>query len=160
MLRMILGSGRRPVEAQADGDLESASSSTAASASDGVHEQVAVESWIEWVIRTTRQVEGHAHSNNSEDWCLLWRRRVWRFAHRVTALSSGKWSLRATLWDASRDRRAKGRLQNRPRKRWADDICAYLQSQGYDAGHDRWFLLPFSAEQQSALEDGFLDVPM
>ena len=130
MLRMILGSGRQRLKRRTSSASGLTDSSATSPDTDAKIGDENVESWIQWVVRTTQTIETHAVRNKIDDWCLTWRRRTWRFARRVAYDSSGKWTLRAAMWDANRDKRAKGRPPNRPHKRWSDDICQYLQSLG------------------------------
>eukprot|EP00973_Karenia_brevis_P004692 644076-Karenia_brevis.AAC.1 len=57
-----------------------------------------LESWVEWLKRTTTEAEQHLAKNQIDDWITAWRRRVWRWASRVACLSVERWAYKALNW--------------------------------------------------------------
>ena len=162
MLRMILGAGRRR-QVRDEESARSASSYPCSSPSayvaspasstpppSSTHpESVEVlpgfegdnsdlEPWVDWVRRVTHYMDDQMQKLCLDDWCVAWRRRVWRFAARVSLLPADRWACKAASWDPDDHVRRKGRKPHRPKKRWCDDICEFLRSRGVAATPQNW----------------------
>ena len=146
---MVLGSGRRVVEATDTKD----TSDIIESISEGNHDPPR-ESWVEWVKRTTRTAEQVLGKSN--DWCSSWRRRVWRFAYRVATADSRRWTWKAARWMPENDTCAR-RAPHGPKKRWTDDIISYLKSNGTEADSSNIYTVisSFTAKQWQAMESSY-----
>ena len=72
MLRIVLGSGRRrrkicdSSSSDADQDMHA----------DGENDEV--ESWVEWLKRTTQTIEEQLGIMDTEYWVALYRRKKWK----------------------------------------------------------------------------------
>ena len=121
MLRMILGARRRVL------DTSVLSNDACSSTSDETYEELNLEAWPDFLKRTTRMVESQLQGANLDEWVTLWRQIQWRWAGKVVQLDQHKWSYVAMLWQPMLDCTSGGvRAQARPRKKWDDDIKAFL----------------------------------
>ena len=100
MLRMILGSQRRPIYTE-----------------DGVKN---VESWVEWAQRTTKTVEQRMRSINVGDWVETCNTRKRKWAQQLLTSDVDTWAGRILLWQPDPDTHV--RVPGRPRRRWTDDV--------------------------------------
>ena len=119
MLRMILGAGRRRTVAQADahGDGESSSStSDVLPAAIDSSSSVIQETWVDWIKRVTGFMREQLRKHGIEDWCVTWRRKQWRCAHRVPNLSWDLWALKAVFWKTEFDVRSESDYKESRRK--------------------------------------------
>ena len=107
MLRMILGQGRRRQ----------------------LHDDDSIEPWVDWVIRTTREVEQRLIKLNIEDWICTYRRRKWNWAGQVARMAETRLAHVAAAWDAGLHAMCL-RLQGRPRQRWSDSLNSLLRKHG------------------------------
>ena len=143
MLRMILGAKRRVL------DTSTASSEGGSSTSSKNEDGPNLEAWPEFLKRTTKMVSSQLQKVNLDDWVTLWRKKQWRWAGTVVQQCQHKWSYKAVLWHPQLDCAAGGvRSRARPRKRWDDDIKAYLAHAGIEspwtvvaAAGNRWMEL-------------------
>ena len=146
MLRMILGAKRRVLDASASSNDGRSSTSNESSGEQNL------EAWPDFLKRTTRIVDAQLKGANLDEWVTLWRKRQWRWAGKVVQLHQHKWSYGALCWQPVLDCTSGGvRAQARPRRRWDDDIKAYL-----DHG-PHWVVLAADWVRWRALEGGFLD---
>jgi hypothetical protein len=105
MLRMILGSGRRPIN-RGDDSRD-------------------VEPWEEWIRRTTHQAERRVAELNLDDWLTVHRRQKLEWARQLVTDDVDTWAFRALAWQP--DEVKYQRAQARPRRRWQDEICSLLR---------------------------------
>ena len=134
MLRLILGRGRRRVQAQSHddessgGDVQSnLSEKDAPESQDGEDEQNELEPWVEWIRRVTHDAEATLQKLNIKTWVEQARTRKWRWAANLHCTrDDDRWARIAFHWDPrvhydapkpSARRRAAG-----PRKRWYDEV--------------------------------------
>ena len=106
MLRMILGSGRRANTTTPDG----------------------VDTWVEWVRRTTREAETCLQELQLDDWITTHRRQKLEWARRLAVEKNRTWASRVLDWDP--DPFKYKRLHARPRRRWLDDIAECPERNG------------------------------
>ena len=108
MLRLILGSRRKPSVTE-DGD---------------------VESWVDWLRRTTHEAEDRLAKLNMDDWITIHRQKKLEWARKLAMEESITWAGRLAEWQP--DHFTYTRRQARPRRRWSDDICDSLKAIGVD----------------------------
>ena len=108
MLRMILGSGRRTTVDQ-NGSKE-------------------LETWVDWLKRTTHEVEDRLASLNMDDWVTSHRRTKLEWARKLVTTDVNTWAFRALAWQP--DPWKYQRPQARPRRRWLGDITEILDRIG------------------------------
>ena len=104
MLRMVLGSGRRILE----GDQ--------------------LEDWVDWIKRSTRDVENRLEKLNLNDWVTTVRQRQWRWARTLVTMTEDRWAHRAIHWTPEWHRGM--RKQARPHRRWHDHFTSFLLEGG------------------------------
>jgi len=161
MLRMVLGSGRRRlvVETAAtsshDVDSQCDEQVNGETTSDEDH----LETWVDWLKRTTHYIEDHLAKLSIESWVHQARRRIWNWAQHVSSLSDDRWAKQLVIWkpDLHFDGMVlrHGRRRARPRARWDDDISAFLaQCVGY---HGPWMTLAQDTTQWTNLADLFVE---
>ena len=168
ILRMILGSSRRRAETNnmsesfttmsgtdVDSDCEFGQESVPA---DPQCEQDNLEPWVEWVKRSTREVETHFEKLHIECWVHQVRRKRWQWARRVAGLSDDRWTKIAANWVPSLhfDGRASkaARQQGRPKQRWEDDLNDFLKKVH---GNERsWASAAQNSKYWLALENQFV----
>ena len=138
MLRIILGTPRRQT-------LQTDATSTSNLSTDDINsntphnnplddlitltEQELLEPWPDFIRRATRLAEEAAARINAEDWVTTYWKRRWRWTQRVAGQPTNRWSRLAAAWDPERhERRATVRRPGGQRKRWDDDINAFLHS--------------------------------
>ena len=97
-----------------------------------------MESWQDFLKRTTRWTEEQLKAAGQKEWLATWRTRQWAWAGKLFTKDETKWSAIATRWQPLLHTRSqKGRQQGRPRKRWDQDIENYLKSK-YPDKDDDW----------------------
>ena len=88
-----------------------------------------LEPWADFVKRATRIAEVAIEKVEIEEWTTTFFRKQWRWAARVARQDHDRWSRLAAEWDPGIDDKRHGfRRQARPRKRWDDDINAFLRT--------------------------------
>ena len=100
MLRMMLGSKRRLIQRTDDG-------------------QEQLESWVDWMKRTTNEAENLMRSLKYDTWVDLHKAAKLAWQQEIDACSNFKWSHKLRMWDPQfcvKTFRARGR----PKKRWSD----------------------------------------
>jgi hypothetical protein len=105
MLRMIVGSGRRR------------------------EQNNEVESWVEWIKRTTHKAEELLKRHNLDDWITTYKRRKFMWARELATKGQCTWAFKALMWQP--DECTHRRKQARPRQRWIDDIATLIQEAGF-----------------------------
>jgi len=125
MLRMVLGHGRRQ------------------------DDEGALESWVDWVRRTTHEAEEILQSFGVETWDVTVKRRKWRWARRIGSSDMDAWAFLAATWAPEFEPKS-CRHQGRPKIRWADDISQFLISLGHVG---EWWQLAADQDLWEDLED-------
>ena len=115
MLRTILGKGRRILNAS---DVESGSTADSA-ASDHAE---ALESWVEWVQRVTREATAAMSKAGVPDWSEEQQRRKWRWCGHTCRRLDSRWSTALLKHMPIRGHRCRGH----PFSRWSDDLEFFL----------------------------------
>jgi len=124
IMRTILGSKRRVLEASGSG------SSTSGGTVDSLSSTELLEPWADFIRRTTHHVEDIMEATKIEDWLSSWRRRQWRFAGNVLRSQQHKWSHAAMLWNPLlHNEKGAHRNCGRPCKRWDEDFSTYCKTQ-------------------------------
>ena len=134
MLRMILGHGRRRVQAntvepESSGeDVQSNASNTVKPEDEPSVEPVdELEPWVDWIKRVTYHMEGRLQNLKMRSWTEEARLRKWKWAQKLfTGEHSDRWSVKALHWNPQihfdRPKPAARRRPTRPKLRWLDDI--------------------------------------
>ena len=87
MLRWMLGAGRKKLE------VEPAESDEEPEPEDANDEGAMThESWLEWIVRTTRLVENHSKNACLDDWVLAVRKKMCRWAGHTARRDDCRWS--------------------------------------------------------------------
>ena len=123
--------------------------------SGDVSASVQLEPWIDWIKRVTQQLEAHMNNLQIDSWIVTWRRKVWRYAARVAAMSPDKWASKVLTWRAEEDARARGRRPGRPQLRWSDEINSFLRDRGHHSEGTGWLVHACEHDLWSSLEDIF-----
>ena len=129
MLRTMLGSARRVVDGDGcphDGSDSSSDDSPPGEEEDELtdneNDKAITETWVEWIVRTTRAVEAQLSRAKISDWCVAQCKRKWNFAGHTARRQDGRWSTRLLSWTGqSLGKRARGR----PVTRWGDALDAF-----------------------------------
>ena len=146
MLRAVLGKGRRQLEQEAGSSSDSATDNAAVeqnASEDGL------ETWIDWLHRTTQEVRTAMDKLKMDDWVTLVRKSQWRWASKVAQHSTQRWTVRVLWWQPEEGCRQVGR----PRSRWIDPLQSFAQSwTGMDDAREALFyLLANEKEAKKAL---------
>eukprot|EP00973_Karenia_brevis_P036190 4990872-Karenia_brevis.AAC.1 len=127
MLRWMLASGRRLISKgiQVDKDEESSgTSSDGAQLSDeSEQDEPMLESWVDWIRRTTEVAEEQLRKLVLDDWVSAQRRRKFRFTGHVLRREDDRWSKQVLVWTPQEGYRHRGH----PRKRWRDVFDKFFQ---------------------------------
>ena len=122
MLRAILGKGRRKV------DSTISSQSTDSSSDDkeipDLPEDEVLESWGDWLSRTTHEALKVLEKVGAEDWVTVLRKRKWSWAEKVVNHSEDRWTSRILYWNPDEGVRSVGH----PKLRWLDPIKNFATS--------------------------------
>eukprot|EP00973_Karenia_brevis_P073938 10277464-Karenia_brevis.AAC.1 len=107
MLRKILGSGRkvtqnRSEEAVDDSDDTDNQSEETAESDDT---EPLLESWLDWMVRTTRASEAVAKNLQLQDWVETQKPLKWRLAGHRARRTDQRWSTSALNWLPTSGRR-------------------------------------------------------
>ena len=164
MLRKVLASPRRVIKGIIDG--ENSSNGSDDVDSDGGHAiddstnaaAESLEPWVDWIKRTTHQVEHHLQKLHVECWVAQVRRKRWKWAQRVSSLCADRWAKVAAQWKPELhfdglQCRAR-RRQARPKHRWDDDLNVLArQVLGQDSN---WMALADDKKHWDELEERFV----
>ena len=123
---MVLGSGRRQAVAHSSEQNSSDVSGGHVSAGEGEDPGV-LEPRVDWIRRTTHEVEEKLSKTNLKDWVSQARSRKWHWMEKVIKLIDHRWTYSVLKWDPACDKRG-GRKQGRPATRWTDYIYKFLQA--------------------------------
>ena len=86
-----------------------------------------LEPWPSFLKRATRIAEDMIDKLGIEKWTVAQQKRKWRWASRVAHQTQDRWAhLVSKCQPEVHEKRCRGRRQARPRKRWDDDIAAFL----------------------------------
>ena len=161
---MILGSGRRQLVPGPSSGSSAASSGNHVDSNPDTHpvesnaeaEETSngLEPWVEWIQRTTRQIEHQLETYKIDNWITKWRKRVWTWAARVASYDDFRWARRALEWCPATTSPL-CRRQARPRKRWDQDIVDFLVSTGYDTAATTWIHVAQDSKLWTSLADQF-----
>ena len=150
MLRMVLNARRRTLEPGTD-------NGTTGSSEEETQEINLMEPWQEFLKRTARWTEEHLKHAGQREWLEIWRHRQWRWACKLVATDSQKWSAIATSWQPPLHSRSScGRAQARPKKRWDQDIIDFLALELPD-NRKSWHALAGDGRQWLELSDKFVE---
>jgi hypothetical protein len=152
MLRMIIGSGRKKRCITADVELDDSSKSSKSDASyeETFEEDVAVESFVEWIRRVTAEAESIVKKLNLADWVLEQRRRKFRWAGHVARRDDGRWSTTILDWTPQGCRN-----RGRPKARWEDDLTSFAKCFFDDGWAKDWRSLSKDRATWKLLEEDF-----
>ena len=101
MLRIILGSGRRRQM-------------------DGPGGEDLLEPWVDWIQRTTHDIEARMSRLRCPNWVEIQHDRKRRWAERLMTTDTQTWAFRLLQWEP--DPYKFGRACGRPRRRWSDSL--------------------------------------
>ena len=104
-----------------------------------------MEEWAEYLKRSAETVDEERRQHDMEEWSSLSRRRKWQFAGKTARQKDNRWSKLILDWQPDF---GLGRFQGRPKKRWSDDIVAYVGG--------NWIELANDVNLWSSLEDGYV----
>ena len=136
MLRMLLGNKRRLLLCEKVADADDFDSD--AEKEDPEHfmskdtsESTKLEPWVDWIKRTTHDVEEKCKQLNMTSWVEKVRGLKWNLAERVITQDCSRWSRQALAWDPEHHfsglQPKAQRRQARPKLRWMDDITEFLK---------------------------------
>ena len=114
-----------------------------------------LESWPEFLKRTAQKTDELLERGGLQQWAEKWRTRKWRWAQKLFTEADGKWSRVATVWNPFlHSSYPRGRKQARPKKRWEEDIQAFIRK---DAPEERrhWHELAKDVKWWSDMEKYF-----
>ena len=110
-----------------------------------------LESWVEWVVRSTRIAEQTMVDLGVADWVEEVHRRRFRWAGRASRVSDGRWTKEVLQWSA-----AGARKRGRPRCRWADQLNKFFK-QGLQAPNEFWLELAQEKQSWDTLENDYVN---
>ena len=150
MLRAILGKSRRRIEQEAESTLSSNAGSDGDAGEDS-EDEAPIESWTDWLQRTTAEVRAAMSKLNLDEWAVTARRRQWTWACSVARHSPQRWTSRILHYQPAEGLRHVGR----PRLRWIDPIDKFAQDwTGMPETSNAWvYLLGSTSEADRALTD-------
>ena len=111
-----------------------------------------LESWVEWIRRSTSIAEGMLKNIKIEDWIAGRRRRKFRWAGHVARRSDERWSYKVLYWKPVDGRRVVGH----PKKRRTDIIDSYFEEE-CDLEKGAWMALAQCRETWKSFENKFVD---
>ena len=107
-----------------------------------------MESWGEWLSRTTHEALEVLEKVGAEDWVALLRKRKWIWAEKVVNHAGDRWTSRILTWSPKEGARFVGH----PKLRWLDPIQNFATSLSGDEEGDAWiYLLRSNTEARDAL---------
>ena len=140
MLRALLGKGRRVLEQASGTPADATSDSTGEEEQEEVVEEDVeyLETWKDWLQRTTQEVRAAMEKLNMDDWVTTVRKRQWRWASRVVNHKPDRWTSRVLHWQLQKGLRKVGH----PKRRWVDPIEAFAVTwTGIEDAKNAWVLL-------------------
>ena len=82
-----------------------------------------VETWVDWVKRTTKLAERQMAKIGIDSWVLQYRRRKWQWAGQLIRDNHDKCSHKLLCWEPKLEAQARGG-RGIPRIRWDDELTA------------------------------------
>ena len=135
MLRMVLGSKRRPLLREkvvdaGDFDSDAEKEDLEEFVLENPRDSEELEPWVEWIQRATHDVEEKCKNLDITSWVDKARGLKWSLAQRIISQEASRWSRQIFAWDPELQFpglvcKAK-RRQARPKFRWIDDISDKL----------------------------------
>ena len=114
------------------------------------------EDYIDWIKRSTKDVEAKANRCGVRCWCESFLSAKWRWAGRVARTEDERWAKRCTTWRDSAWCAAKGPRPLRSRQgrhyKWEDDLRQFSTAFGWDA----WRSMALDEEKWLSHEDDFI----
>ena len=124
MLRWMLNSGRKTLAISEKDEVE-----TDTEVEEPTEElEETLESWTDWIRRTTHTAEYHLLHAGAEDCVEGQRRRKWRWAGHVARRQDRRWSSLMLAWQPEG---RKSRL-GRPKCRWRDEFDGVFEGGVHD----------------------------
>ena len=116
-----------------------------------------LESWVDWMKRTARDAEDKLRKLKIDDWVTMQQKQKWNWAARVAQHNEYRWTFHAIRWDPLLHTKRSGlRKQDRPQKRWHDNITEYLDMEGYK---DKWFNLAINHKEWKRIGSKIQQIP-
>ena len=107
-----------------------------------------IESWSDWLKRTTEDAIAILEKVGAEDWVTLYRKRKWLWAGKVCRHSPERWTSKVMKWKPQEGVRSVGH----PKTRWEDQLNAFSRTlPGFEDSQQAWQLLLKSVEVEEAL---------
>ena len=110
-----------------------------------------LETWVEWVVRSTRIAEQTMVDLGVPDWVEEVHRRRFRWAGRTSRVSDDRWTKEVLQWSATGARK-----RGRPRCRWADQLNKFFK-QGLQATNEFWLELAQEKQSWDTLEGDYVN---
>jgi hypothetical protein len=151
MLRAILGKGRKVLESTTVSSQDGSSGQS--QNSEESREEAQLESWQDWIQRTTHEALEAMGKVGLEDWVVLARKRKWQWACKIAKHSDARWTQRILMWEPNEGFRVVGH----PMLRWIDPIDAFARTlTGCDDVSDAWIYLLSHEKEAAAATNGYL----
>ena len=112
-----------------------------------------IETWVDWLKRTTREAEAKLEDLNMRQWTTSIRQQKWRWAGKVAQMEDSRWAKILATWLPGRDAPTT-RNPGRQLLRWSDDITRFLVNFGIT---EDWMEVAQNAELWLALEDDYVN---
>ena len=135
MLRMVLGSKRRPLLSEkvvdaVDFDSDAEKENPEQFVSEFARDSTELEPWVDWIKCATHDVEEKCKNLDITSWVDKARALKWSLAQRIISQEASRWSRQIFAWDPELHFpglvcKAK-RRQAQPKVRWIDDISDKL----------------------------------
>ena len=88
------------------------------------------EDWVEYIKRSTKEVEDHMEKQKNPCWIETHRRLKWRMARRIASLLEKRWTKIICDWHPGPHTSIKTLTQvGRPKRRWEDDLNEFLNTE-------------------------------
>jgi len=111
-----------------------------------------VESYVEWIVRATRELEEAMAYYNVCDWVEEACRRRFRWAGHVCRREDGRWSRKVLKWQP-----VGTRYQGRPLTRWSDAFDRYFEKVSEAMGEEvDWMTASLDRDSWRNFEDSFV----
>ena len=113
-----------------------------------------LESWADWLQRTTAEVKTAMTKLKMDDWVTKVRKRQWKWASQVVQHDAQRWTVRILHWQPKEGVREVGR----PRARWIDPIEKFASSwTGLTEASCAWMYLLANAEEADSTLKEYAD---
>eukprot|EP00973_Karenia_brevis_P032973 4551307-Karenia_brevis.AAC.1 len=120
---------------------------------DDEQEESALESWKDWVIRTTHTAEEAAKLAGVKDWVSEQARRKWTLAGHIARRTDGRWSHRVLTYRPVGGTRAQGH----PCRRWEDELDEFV-SQKMQLPQGFWKSIAAQRERWASFTEEFVQM--